>query len=311
VAGNQNLGGPGNGLSGTAGAAFGAGDTAGFISPDFVAMFRSDQAAYAFQVSAALHDNHVAYYGNPAAAVPPLTTTNTETEINGHPNDLWGFAVAGGFTLKNLPTGPGDTLNAQAVYTHGATRYNIQDLGAAYGAPTIFGSTGNTLAYNSFAIGAAPDTVFVNGGSQHAITTYGGQAGFNHNWNPYWSSGFYGAGAAVRYDDFSKSVICGPNGNFSGTLFNSATLGSQVVGLSGSGPGVCNPNYEIYQAGFITRWTPVKGLTFSGDLTWSHIEQHNQGLATFASAGVGKPTALYEFKNQDNVLLLLRAQRNF
>ena len=55
----------------------------------------------------------------------------------------------------------------------------------------------------------------------------------------------------------------------------------------------------------------MKGLTFSTDVTWSHIEQHNQGLATFSSASVGKPTALYEFKSQDNVLALFRAQRNF
>ena len=55
----------------------------------------------------------------------------------------------------------------------------------------------------------------------------------------------------------------------------------------------------------------MKGLTFSGDLTWSHIQQHNDGLATFGNQPAGKPTALYEFKNQDNVLLLLRAQRNF
>jgi len=174
VAGNNNLGGLGGGVipGGAAIAGYGAGDTAGFISPDFVAMFRSDQAAYAFQVSAALHDNHAAYYG-PSFLAPGFTGT----ELNGHPNDLWGFAVAGGFTLKNLPTGAGDTFNAQAVYTHGATRYNIQDLAAAYGAPLIFGSTGNPLAYQSFAFNAAPDTVFVNGGQQHAITTYGGQAG--------------------------------------------------------------------------------------------------------------------------------------
>jgi hypothetical protein len=55
----------------------------------------------------------------------------------------------------------------------------------------------------------------------------------------------------------------------------------------------------------------VRGLTFSGDLTWQHIQQHNEGLAVFNSAGIAKPTALYEFKNQDNVLLLLRAQRNW
>jgi hypothetical protein len=115
----------------------------------------------------------------------------------------------------------------------------------------------------------------------------------------------YGAAAAVRYDDASKVAICGPNGNFGGTFFP----GSGNTTLTG--PGVCNPNYEIYEAGIITRWTPVRGLTFSGDLTWQHIQQHNQGLATFASAGIGKPAALYEFKNQDNVLLLMRAQRNF
>ena len=308
VAGNNNLGGNGAGLSGGSGTNFGAGDTAGFISPDFVAMFRSDQAAYAFQVSAALHDNHVGYYGNPGAAVPGFSTV-TGTEINGHANDLWGFAVAGGFTIKNLPTGAGDTFNAQAVYTHGATRYNIQDLAAAYGAPTIFGSTSNPLAYQSLALGAAPDTVFVNGGSQHAITTYGGQAGFNHNWNPFWSTGLYGAAAAVRYDDFSKAAICGPNGNFTGTLLTGLVVNS--ADTASAGPGACNPNYEIYQAGLITRWTPVRGLTFSGDVTWSHIEQHNQGLVAFSSSTIGKPAAFYEFKNQDNVLLLMRAQRNF
>jgi hypothetical protein len=304
VAGNNNLGGPGNGVTGGTNTGFGSGDTAGFISPDFIAMFRSDNSAYAFQISTALHDNHAAYYSTPVGGF------GSGSELSGHPDDLWGWAVAGGFTIKNLPTGAGDTLNAQAVYTHGATRYNIQDLGAAYGAPLIFGNTSNPAAYPSFAFNSAPDTVFVNGGSQHAITTYGGQAGFNHNWSPFWSSGLYGAAAAVRYDDASKLAICGPNGNFTGTLLNSST--AFVLGTNGvAGAGVCNPNYEIYQAGFITRWTPVKGLTFSGDVTWSHIEQHNQGLATFSSGTGAKPAALYEFKNQDNVLLPLRAQRNW
>jgi hypothetical protein len=197
------------------------------------------------------------------------------------------------------------------VYTHGATRYNIQDLGAGNGAVTVFGSTGNPLAYQSFAVNAAPDTVFVNGGSQHAITTYGGQAGFNHNWNPFWNTGLYGAAASVRYDDASKLAICGTAGNgaASGGTFLTVNSASGVAG-----GGVCNPNYEIYQAGIITRWTPVRGLTFSGDFTWQHIQQHNDGLAAFTGAGaaaIGKPTALYEFKNQDNVLLLLRAQRNW
>jgi hypothetical protein len=228
-------------------------------------------------------------------------------------------AVAAGFTIKNIPTGPGDTFNAQAVYTHGATRYNIQDLASQFGAVQVFGGSNNPFAFQSVAVNAAPDTVFVTGGNQHAITTYGGQFGYNHNWNPFWNTGFYGAAAAVRYDDFSKLAICGlfGNGGFSGGTF------SPIFGLDGSGAneagvggGICNPNYEIYQAGVITRWTPVKGLTFSGDFTWQHIQQHNEGLILGNNAsffGVSKPIAgtAYELRNQDNVLLLLRAQRNW
>jgi hypothetical protein len=41
------------------------------------------------------------------------------------------------------------------------------------------------------------------------------------------------------------------------------------VGLVGR----CNPDFNIAQLGFITRWTPVKNLTFSGDLTWTRLDQ--------------------------------------
>jgi hypothetical protein len=138
---------------------------------------------------------------------------------------LWGFAVASGFTIKNIPTGPGDTFNAQAVFTRGATRYNIQDLASGFGATSLFGSSGIFGASGSLAFNAAPDTVFVNGGNQHPITTFGGQFGYNHNWTPYWSSGFYGAAAAVRYDDDSKLALCGLFGNgVNGSFSNVFTL---------------------------------------------------------------------------------------
>ena len=32
-------------------------------------------------------------------------------------------------SIKNIPTGPGDTINIQGVYTNGASRYNINSLG--------------------------------------------------------------------------------------------------------------------------------------------------------------------------------------
>ncbi|MCP2218458.1 MULTISPECIES: porin [Bradyrhizobium] len=282
----------------SAGGAFGASDYAGTAAPDLVAMVRVDQAWGVFQASVAAHDNHAAYYSCSAGG---------GTEACGHPNDVWGYAGQLALSIKNIPTGAGDSINIQGVYTDGATRYNIQDLALAYGAATLFGGTNNPFAYQSVALNAAPDTVFVTGGSQHTIKTFGMNGAFNHNWDPYWSSSLYGAYAAVRYDNFSKLAICGAGGN---GVFGGGTF--PTVGAGGvAGAGVCNPDYNIAQFGFITRWTPVKNLTFSGDFTWSHIDQKNSGYITTASASVGKPAATYELKDQNNLLLMLRAQRNW
>jgi Porin subfamily len=269
--------------------AFGGSDYAGTMSPDIVGVLKVDQFWGLFQASVAAHDNHAAYYS-------PLGV-----EPNGHPGDRWGWAGQLALSIKNIPTGPGDTINIQGVYTDGATRYNIQDLAAQYGAVTLFGNSSFPGAFQSVAINAAPDTVFVTGSGQHTIKTWGMNGAFNHNWDPYWSSSLYGAYAGVRYDNFSKVAICG-------TRANGAASGGTFPTITG---GVCNPDYNIAQLGFIHRWTPVKNLTFSADLTWSHIDQKNSGTFAFASAAIGKPAAVYELKDQDNVLLLLRAQRNW
>jgi hypothetical protein len=64
--------------------------------------------------------------------------------------------------------------------------------------------------------------------------------------------------------------------------------------------------------GIITRWTPVKNLTFSADLAWTHIDQKYAGTVAFTPSGTtAKPAATYELKDQDTVVLLLRAQRNW
>jgi hypothetical protein len=263
----------------SAGGAFGSSNYAGTIAPDIVASVQVDQAWGLFKASAAAHDNHAAYYG--------------ATEPTGHPDDKWGFAVQAGFTFNNIPTGAGDTINVSGVYTDGATRYNIQNLASQYGAVSIYGSTGLAGAYQSVAMAAAPDTVFATGTQQQAVQTWGMRGGFNHNWNAYWSSSLYGAYAAVSYNGTSKALICG-----------NATWAVATVTT-------CNPDYNIGQLGLVTRWTPVKNLTFSGDLIWQHIDQKNVGTLNAASGSVGKPAAVYELKDQSNVTLLLRAQRNW
>ena len=67
----------------------------------------------------------------PGCRLPRTTTTPPTTarpKRPAGPYDKWGYAVQLALSIKNIPTGPGDTINVQGVYTNGATRYNIQDL---------------------------------------------------------------------------------------------------------------------------------------------------------------------------------------
>ena len=269
----------------------GTSDYGSTVAPDFVAMLRVDQAWGLFQASFAAHDNHVAYYGNGPFA---------GTELAGHPDDVWGFAGQLALSIKNIPTGPGDTINVQGVYTDGATRYNIQDLAGSAGAYTVYGSTGVPGNYGSIGIGFAPDTVFALGGSQQMIQTWGFRGGGTHNWNAYWNSSIYGAYASIHYNDTAKGLMCGVNGG-TGTI--QAAFGAGIT--------TCDPDYNIAQIGFITRWTPVKNLTFSADLTYTHLDQKYVGTALVNGTNVAKPNAAYTLADQDTLLLLLRAQRNW
>ena len=69
------------------------------------------------------------------------------------------------------------------------------------------------------------------------------------------------------------------------------------------------------QLGLITRWTPVKGLTFSADLAYTMLDQKYASGSTVTqtanNVGIAKPAATYELKDQNSLTLLLRAQRNW
>ena len=208
--------------------------------------------------------------------------------------------------FKNIPTGAGDTINLSAVYTDGATRYNLHSL-APQGF-VMFGGTSLPGAYQSVGVAAAADGVFGigPGGSATSIDTvqtWGFRGAFNHNWDPYWNSAVYGAYAAINYQNAGALSICS----------NFAVI-PVTVGITAAGGGVCNPDFNVAQLGFITRWTPVKGLTFSGDVVWTALDQKFSGVLNIPAAGVpavAKPGALYELKDQNTVSLLLRAQRNW
>ena len=159
-----------------------------------------------------------------------------------------------------------------------------------------------TIAYQSVGFGLTSDGVYrpvaVGGdGSLHLTEAYGIRGAFNHNWDPYWSSSLFGSYSSVRYDGTAKADIC----------TNYSTAGKAVGGVIAF---TCNPDYNVSQLGVVTRWTPVKNLTFSAEVQWFHLDQKFAGLATLGPTAP-KPATVYEFKDQDTILLQVRAQRNF
>ncbi|MGY4289550.1 hypothetical protein ACVWXO_008816 [Bradyrhizobium sp. LM2.7] len=259
---------------------YGTSDWGGTRTPDIVGQVRVDQAWGLAQISAVAHELHSAYYGT--------------TEPSFHPSDKWGWAVQGALSIKNIPTGAGDSINLQAVYTDGATRYNFQSLFPQ----SFFMFGGSGTAYQSVGFAGLADGVFGAGTGIDTVKTWGFRGGYTHNWSPNWVSGIYGAYAQLKYGDTGKALICG---NFVAGLAPSA-------GLAG-----CNPDFNFAVIGINTAWTPVKNLTFTADLSYSHLDQKYSGTITPASnlTSVAKPVATYELKDQNSIEMLLRAQRNF
>ncbi|MHC4049373.1 porin [Bradyrhizobium sp. 25ACV] len=269
--------------AGLATGAYGANDIGGSRAPDLVAMLRVDQAWGLFQASVASHENHAAYYG--------------ADETSGHPSDKWGWAGQLAMSVKNIPTGAGDTINMSGVYTSGASRYNFQE----YMSSTVamYGGTGLPGAYQSVGLAGLSDSVFVTGSGQQLTTTYGFQGAYTHNWSPQWNSAIYGGWGAVRYNNTAKGYVCG-------AMVTTLALSSGLAG--------CNPDYNYSAVGVVTRWTPVKNLTFTADLTYVMLDQKYASGSTVTlplQSSIAKPGFAYELKDQNALTLLLRAQRNW
>jgi len=264
--------------SGVLGGAYGTNAIGGLVAPDIIGNVRVDQAWGVFQVSLAGHDNHVAYYG--------------ATEATGHPEDKWGWAAQLALSIKNIPTGAGDTLNVQGVYTDGASRYNFQSL--ANTSYAMYG--GSSSAYQGIGFAGVGDAVFGPGTGLSTVQTWGMRGAFTHNWDPHWNTALYGAYAQVHYGNGGSALIC-------------AGIAATTLLTAGS---TCNPDFNIGQIGLITRWVPVKNLTFSAETTYTRLDQKYSGFVNApAVSSVAKPATVYQLKDQDTVSMLLRAQRNW
>jgi len=261
---------------------YGTNSYAGVQVPDIVGKIRVDQAWGLFQVSAAAHQVRASYY------TPAL-------ETSGHPSDTWGYAVQAALSIKNLPTGPGDSINFTATYSNGATRYVIG--GVSPSSFAIFSNNSVPGTYQSMAFAGAADGVFnglnnIGGSAIQKTNAWGVRGAFNHNWSPFWSTSLFGSYSAIDYNGTATAMICGAIGNPAGM--------------------VCNPDFRIAQIGTVTRWTPVKNLTFSGEVMYTLLDQSHSGVVTWNAVGATKPNLVtYELKDQGVWSGNLRVQRTF
>jgi hypothetical protein len=282
---------------------------AGTHAPEIVGRIRVDQAWGLFQLSAAAHEVSASYNTLGAGGVPTALS-----EISGHPDTKWGGSVMAALQIKNLPTGAGDDIKIDASYAKGTTKNVIATSG---GSPSfaMFGDSG--FGYQSVGFGATTDGVYMPGaagtGGIVLTTAWGVRGAFNHNWDPYWSSSLFGGYSAVRYDGGANDNLLGAGTTSAKGAYCAAFAAShpgQALAGNAAGNYTCNPDFNVSQLGANLRWTPVKNLTFTGEVQWFHLDQKMSGSSVFA-ATAPKPSALYQFKDQDTVLLQVRAQRNF
>ena len=107
------------------------------------------------------------------------------------------------------------------------------------------------------------------------VDAWGVRGAFNHNWDPYWSSSLWGSYAPVRYGGSSTDILTAK-----GQWCASFNFGKAV-----SADYSCNPDFNIAQVGVVTRWTPVKNLTFSAEVGAFFLDQKFTGAATLTPCG--------------------------
>ena len=267
----------------------------GWVAPDLVGNVRVDQAWGLFQVSGALHTVNGTYN-----SIGAFNTPSVVSILSGHPTSELGGSVMAALQIKNIPTGPGDDFKLDASWAKGDTKNVISTSGATPNFAMVGGTAGQFGPNNTYGFGAPTDGVWlpvVNGGDGkiHLTEAWGIRGAFNHNWDPFWSTSLFGSYSQVRYDATATAEYC-------------ATFAATHPGLGVTY--ACDPSFNIAQVGIVTRWTPVKNLTFSAEAMYFLLDQKFTGFSTF-SPGAPQPVQPYTFHDQSTASFNVRVQRNF
>jgi hypothetical protein len=298
---------------------------AGVHAPDVVGNIRVDQAWGLFQISAAAHEVNGSYNtllgttqvtgAVPFVGLPGFTAASVLpsnfSEISGHPGTKWGGSVMAALQIKNIPTGPGDDVKFDATFAKGDTK-NVISTSSTSPVFAMFSGSG-VGAYQSLGFGATTDAIYLpvmsgGTGDLKLTTAWGFRGAFNHNWDPFWSTSVWGSWSAVHYDGNANDITTA-KGQYC-AVYNFSSAATPAGRAANAATSTCNPDFNVGMVGVTTRWTPVKNLTFSAEALWMVLDQKFSGTALLTPTAP-KPTAVYEYKDQNTVSFNVRAQRNF
>jgi hypothetical protein len=271
----------------------------GFRTPDVVAQLRWDQAWGFAAVAAAMHDASGGYWDNP------------NNVNNGHPPDVFGWAVSGGAQF-NIPGGHALGFNAQ--WAEGANGYGIAT-----------GNNGWSLLRpgTSVGVGWATDGVFATGTDVELTQTWNVIAFYQHIWSPQWRTSIFGGFGQVDYSDRAKEIInqamptsavvpggavvtnpCNPVG---GVFSPAVPTFTTLIPLPGNS---CDPNFSFFEVGTRTQWNPVPQLDIGLQFMYTRLNTAYAGPA-FVVLQVPQQSTVLEVEDQDVFSVLFRFQRNF
>jgi Porin subfamily len=244
--------------------------------PDVVGNLRIDQAWGSAQIMGAIHDVNADYYG--------------ATEGTGHPSDAIGFAVGGGVKV-NIPWAKGDSFAAQATYTQGALKY----VGSGIGGFSIYDGRNWGIGWATDAVYCSPLTApgACAGKTDLELTeAWSIVAGIDHHWDAHWDTSLYGTYGAFHYNSAATNqlnfLLCG----------TTACTGH-------------NPDFQFWQIGSRTVWTPVENLALSVDVMYNELDTSYGGLNANLAPGGFKPAGVYKISDEGVWQAIFRVQRDF
>ena len=188
-----------------------------------------------------------------------------------HPGDQTGWAVGAGLKLNAPMLGKGDYVIAQVTYGKGAMDY------VASGSNPLMAVT-KDYPFSSVGFGPMWDAVLVPGNNLDLTSGWSVTGGFEHFWSSQWKTSLYGAYGQVRYSDAASLVLSG--------------------GIAGA-----SANWDFWQIGSRTVWTPVTNLDLSVEVMYNRLD-------TAFSGQVAVPGGI-PVSDQDWVSGIFRVQRNF